>query len=116
MITAAQLRAARGLLDLTRADLPKAASISPETVKNIEHGTFKPQENTAEAIVQAFRTRHVEFTDTGVKLVDDAVTIIDGPIAYLQLMQLAEEIMKDNPGEILFMYANNKISPPEVVE
>src|SRR6202012_3205205 len=54
MITAAQLRAARGLLDWTRADLAKAANISPETVKNIEHGTFKPQENTAEAIVKAF--------------------------------------------------------------
>src|SRR5580704_17675732 len=43
MITAAQLRAARGLLDWTRADLAKAANSSPETVKNIEHGTFKPQ-------------------------------------------------------------------------
>ena len=35
MITAAQLRAARGLLDWTRSDLAKAANVSPETIKNI---------------------------------------------------------------------------------
>src|SRR5580693_2891148 len=63
MITAAQLRAARGLLDWTRADLAKAANISPETVKNIEHGTFNPQEGTANAIIQAFLIHDVEFIE-----------------------------------------------------
>src|SRR5580698_7491597 len=79
MITAAQLRAARGLLDWTRADLAKAANISPETVKNIEHGTFKPQENTAEAIVRAFAVHDVAFTENeGVQLKKDAVTKLEG--------------------------------------
>ncbi|MGB9153520.1 MAG: helix-turn-helix transcriptional regulator [Alphaproteobacteria bacterium] len=69
MISAAQLRAARGLLDWTRSDLAKAANISPETIKNIEHGTFRPQENTAEAIVRAFGVHSVLFTeDDGVKI------------------------------------------------
>ena len=68
MITAAQLRAARGLLDWTRSDLAKAASVSPETIKNIEHGTFRPQENTADAITRAFAAHGVEFTeDEGVR-------------------------------------------------
>jgi len=68
MITAAQLRAARGLLDWTRSDLAKAANVSPETIKNIEHGTFRPQETTAEAIVRAFSVHGVVFTqDDGVK-------------------------------------------------
>src|ERR1700753_2573440 len=79
MITAAQLRAARGLLDWTRADLAKAANISPETVKNIEHGTFRPQENTAEAIVRAFGTHNVVFTENeGVQLQLDTVTRYEG--------------------------------------
>lgn len=79
MITAAQLRAARGLLDWTRADLAKAANISPETVKNIEHGTFRPQENTAEAIIEAFKAHNVEFTDDeGVKLRRDTVVRLEG--------------------------------------
>ena len=63
MISAAQLRAARGVLDWTRSDLAKAASISPETIKNIEHGTFRPQENTADAIVRAFGVVGVEFIE-----------------------------------------------------
>jgi len=68
MITAAQLRAARGLLDWTRNDLAQAASVSPETIKNIEHGTFRPQETTADAIVKAFSAHDVAFTeDEGVK-------------------------------------------------
>lgn len=74
MITAAQLRAARGLLDWTRTDLAKAAGVSPETIKNIEHGTFRPQESTADAIVRAFQTKNVEFTDNeGVRLSKDRV-------------------------------------------
>src|ERR1700677_765206 len=79
MITAAQLRAARGLLDWTRSDLAKAANISPETIKNIEHGTFRPQENTAEAITRAFAAHDVEFTGhEGVQLRRDSVVRLEG--------------------------------------
>jgi transcriptional regulator with XRE-family HTH domain len=79
MITAAQLRAARGLLDWTRADLAKAAGISPETVKNIEHGTFKPQEGTAENIYRAFAVHDVEFLENeGVRIRRDTVTRYEG--------------------------------------
>lgn len=63
MITSGQLRAARGLLDWTRVDLAKAAGLSPETIKNIEHGSFRPQEDTREAIIRAFRNHDVEFTE-----------------------------------------------------
>ncbi|MDP9126981.1 MAG: helix-turn-helix transcriptional regulator [Pseudomonadota bacterium] len=74
ILTAAQLRAARGLLDWTRSDLAKAANISPETVKNIEHGTFRPQEQTAEAIVKAFGAYDVQFTENeGVQIKRDYV-------------------------------------------
>ena len=79
MITAAQLRAARGLLDWTRNDLAKAAGISSETVKNIEHGTFRPQETTADAIIKAFAARDVEFTDNeGVKKVTSSISVLEG--------------------------------------
>lgn len=87
MITAAQLRAARGLLDWTRTDLAKAASISPETVKNIEHGTFRPQETTADAIIRAFATHHVEFTENeGVRLSKDTVIKYEGPDEFRKFM------------------------------
>jgi len=96
MITAAQLRAARGLLDWTRADLAKAANISPETVKNIEHGTFKPQENTAEAIIKAFAVHNVVFTDNeGVQLKRDAVIRFEGVEGFKQFMDDVYNAAKD---------------------
>lgn len=79
MITGPQLRAARGLLDWTRGDLAKAAKISSETVKNIEHGTFRPQEGTTERIIQTFAQHDVEFTpDQGVRLRHDTVLRFEG--------------------------------------
>lgn len=79
MITAAQLRAARGLLDWTRQDLAKAAGVSTETVKNIEHGTFRPQETTTNAIIKAFTSRDVQFTDDeGVRMRRDSVKRFEG--------------------------------------
>jgi DNA-binding XRE family transcriptional regulator len=96
MITAAQLRAARGLLDWTRADLAKAANISPETVKNIEHGTFRPQENTAEAIVRAFAAHDVIFMENqGVQLQRDRVTKFEGIEGFRKFMDDVYEAAKD---------------------
>ncbi len=87
MITAAQLRAARGLLDWTRADLAKAANISPETVKNIEHGTFRPQENTADAIVKAFGAHDVKFTENeGVQIKQELVRTFVGKEGYIDFL------------------------------
>ena len=83
MITAAQLRAARGLLDWTRSDLAKAASVSPETIKNIEHGTVRPQENTADAITRAFASHDVVFTeDEGVKKSLTLLTSYEGKAEF----------------------------------
>lgn len=63
MITAAQLRAARGLLDWTRSELAKASGLSAETIKNIEHGVYAPQ-NRHPAIIHACAAHSVEFTET----------------------------------------------------
>jgi DNA-binding XRE family transcriptional regulator len=88
MITAAQLRAARGLLDWTRADLAKAANISPETVKNIEHGTFRPQEQTAEAIIKAFGAHDVEFTDNeGVQRKQELIRTFIGKEGFIEKLE-----------------------------
>ncbi len=87
MVSAAQLRAARGLLDWTRADLAKAANVSPETIKNIEHGTFRPQEATTESIIRAFAAHDVEFTsEDGVKKKKDNVQVLTGNEGFRRFM------------------------------
>ncbi len=64
-----QLRAARALLDWSRAQCGKFVGISAETVKNIEHGQFMPTAATVEKIISVFSDHGVEFfTQHGVSL------------------------------------------------
>ena len=66
MITAAQLRAARGLLDWSRSELSKASKVSQETIKNIEHGAYNPQEATLKILFETFSSHGVEFFSVSV--------------------------------------------------
>lgn len=88
MITAAQLRAARGLVDWTRNELAKAANVSPETIKNIEHGIFRPQEETSERIIRTFAARNVVFTEgEGVKISKELVRTFVGQKGYVEFLE-----------------------------
>ena len=64
MITPQQIRAARGYLDWTRADLAGRAKINVGTIKNIEDGTVQPHADTVEAIERVFRQRTSNFCQT----------------------------------------------------
>jgi transcriptional regulator with XRE-family HTH domain len=64
MIGPAQLRAARALLDWSRAECGAAAGVSPETIKNIEKARFTPDAGTIRKIEQTFGGRGVGFFDT----------------------------------------------------
>lgn len=63
MISPAQLRAARALLDWTRADFGTAAAISPETIRNIETARFEPAAETVHKITLAFAKEGIGFFD-----------------------------------------------------
>jgi transcriptional regulator with XRE-family HTH domain len=60
-IAPAQLRAGRSLLDWSRCDLAKKSGVSPETIKNIEHGAFLPKEETLKALIETLACHSVEF-------------------------------------------------------
>jgi DNA-binding XRE family transcriptional regulator len=110
MITAPQLRAARGLLDWTRTELAKAANISPETVKNIEHGTFRPQEQTAEAIKRAFAVHDVVFLEgQGVKILDKSIRVYQGVNDYGKFLDFIYEQMKDGGDTYQLNYPDSVI-------
>ena len=110
MITAAQLRAARGLVDWTRNELAKAANISPETVKNIEHGIFRPQEQTAEAIVKTFAAMGVEFTENeGVRMAEKSVRVYPGIEGYGQFLDFICEQMKNGGDSYQLNYPDSVI-------
>ena len=63
--SAPQLRAARGLLDWTRAKLAELSGVSEPTLHRIETGAVQPHEKSIAKIIRAFEENGVEFTDDG---------------------------------------------------
>lgn len=81
MITLAQIKAARALLDWTQERLAAVAGLSLPAVNNLERGLTSPRRETLAAIMSALDRAGVEFLDTnGVRLrtPDLAVEIIEG--------------------------------------
>lgn len=69
MMTAAQLRAARALLNWHQSQVAQAADVSVGTVRNFEAGRGTPIAATLKAIQQALEDAGVEFMDhDGVRL------------------------------------------------
>jgi transcriptional regulator with XRE-family HTH domain len=63
MITAAQCRAARGLLGWTQLDLAKFAGIGVVTVHQFESNASQPRRATADVVRRAFEAAGLEFID-----------------------------------------------------
>lgn len=61
MISVAQIRAARGLLKWTQANLAHKAGISTVTLNMIENEAVRPRESTFGAIQRALEAGGVEF-------------------------------------------------------
>lgn len=65
IITAAQIRAARGLLGWKPKELAYKAGLSDRTIRNIESGVIKPHGVTAVKIYNAFENAGVVFSAEG---------------------------------------------------
>jgi transcriptional regulator with XRE-family HTH domain len=63
MITAAQCRAARGLLDWSQQDLAAKAGVGIVTVRQLEGGAHEPRRATLDVVRRAFESAGVEFID-----------------------------------------------------
>jgi transcriptional regulator with XRE-family HTH domain len=76
LLTPEQLRAARGLLDWSRAELAKRSGTAPETIQAFEIGASDPKLSTLRKWRLALQRAGVEFIDpdagkgAGVRLVD----------------------------------------------
>jgi transcriptional regulator with XRE-family HTH domain len=65
MITAAQIRAARGLLKWTQSALAAKSGLSAVTLNMIESETVQPRRTSLAAIQQALEAAGVEFIGVG---------------------------------------------------
>ena len=63
MITSAQCRAARGLLDWSQQELADKANIGIVTVRQLEAGKHEPRKATLDVVRRAFEAAGIEFID-----------------------------------------------------
>ncbi|RVU39358.1 XRE family transcriptional regulator [Hwanghaeella grinnelliae] len=73
MITAAQIRAGRALLNVKQSELAKAAGVSLATLNNIERGVGDPRSSTLQAIERALKAAGVEVDEDGIH---ETVTLV----------------------------------------
>jgi predicted transcriptional regulator len=62
-IYAAQIRAARGLLNWSQGELAERAGVSKQSVTRIEIGTTDPRFSTMTAMIEAIRGAGVEMAE-----------------------------------------------------
>lgn len=62
LIYAAQIRAARGLLNWSQGELAERAGLVKQTVMRIESGRYDPRLSTASALNRAIRAAGVEMS------------------------------------------------------
>lgn len=65
MLSARQIRAARGLLGWSRRELAMVAGISQGTIKAIEQGATDVRLSTLRKLAQTFTAHEVEFVTEG---------------------------------------------------
>lgn len=101
MITGRQIRAARGLLEWTGADLARRAEVTPLTISKVESDLVQPQEKTLNKILSVFDRQGVEFIDDeGVRIRKQQVRVFTGKAGYRQLLNHIYDTLKESGGRI----------------
>jgi transcriptional regulator with XRE-family HTH domain len=110
MIDRAQIRAARGLLHWTQADLGKAAETSGNWISQIENDESKGSIDLVEKIQEIFEQAGVEFLPRSGVRKKDIVEIYEGADANKRLIEDIYRTLCDTGGEILIAHLDEEKS------
>ena len=104
MLTGSQIRAARGLLGWTLADLAQKTGLQNNTISFFENGKGRTEFESIEKMVRALEQEGVEFTATGVQLVTPVYSFT-GENCYADLLadvsvSGAKEVLIENVANI----------------
>lgn len=112
MLTGSQIRAARGLLGWTLADLAKRTGLQNNTISFFENGKGRTEFESIEKMVRALEQEGVEFTTTGVQLVTP-IYFFRGENCYADLLA---DVLAVESEEILIENVANRKSPKAVLD
>ncbi|MGE3623588.1 MAG: multiprotein-bridging factor 1 family protein [Bdellovibrionales bacterium] len=102
MINAEQIRAARGLLDWSTADLAKQSGLTVNGINKIERGHVSAHRETLENIQKTFQDNGIEFLDnSGVRIKQQGVDILVGQKGLCQFFDGVYEHARDHGGTIV---------------
>ena len=101
MITPSQIRAARGLLEWTQADLSEKSGVSPSAITHIEKGKQEPTISTLEKIENAFVLAGIEImADGGVRPRSSGIVTFHGKDGFALFRQDVLNTAKSGQVEI----------------
>lgn len=109
MITIAQCRAARGLLDWTQQDLSEACGLSKTAINNFEKGHSDIKADSLRAIRMAFEAAGLEFLENGVKICIERAQILKGEGAFDKLLYDIIDSTQGSDNEVLITWPDDNI-------
>ncbi|AXX98074.1 hypothetical protein [Profundibacter amoris] len=102
VISPKQCRAARALLDITRADLSQISSVSSAAIGGFETEATTPRAASISLVRAALEGKGIEFLDDdGVRERKNTVRVYKGEKIHRQLLDEIYSDLKENGGEIL---------------
>ncbi len=108
--TPSQLRAARALLDMSRAELAEQTGVSEPTLHRLENGMGKPEIKTQTKIRHVFESCGVEFLGSdGVRKRPEGVEIFQGEEDFRKLYDLIYAQASYNGGTICVSGVNEAL-------
>ncbi|MDD3181284.1 MAG: helix-turn-helix transcriptional regulator [Alphaproteobacteria bacterium] len=118
LLSPSQLRAARALLNWSRADLSGYAGVSEHTIHRFENEITFPEERTITKIHDVLVRAGIELIgNNGVVLQKDVVRTITGDLVFVRVLEdIITSLQGTKKSEALFACVRDKVSPPPVVE
>lgn len=101
-ISPKQCRAARALVDITRAELAEASTVSPAAIGGFETEATEPRSTSIELLRTALEAKGIEFLDDdGVRMRRNTIRTYRGKKVHRQLLDEIYADLKECGGEIL---------------
>lgn len=102
MITTAQIRGARGILNWSQGDLSDRTDISATSIGSIENGLTQARESTLTIIQKTFEDAGIEFLpNDGIRKKTGEVKIYQGRGGFWEFYEDVYQTLSLNPGEVV---------------